>query len=426
MRRLGRMTVTTAMTAVLTMVFTQTASATSQWARKYGMSCTTCHSAFPRLNDYGERFMWNGYQDPDSEEPDGAGKGKKTINDNLQIDRVSNLLGFRLNVTPVQWNANTLTKDGEPVDQWTIGNANWIQFFVAGSITKNISFFTEMQFEEQEFHFSWYKLRFHNLGGTTLGNVETGNLSPRDYGCYPNRLRIMGPVKGDIFLVKSSNGATSDEQTASNMSSARPGIQYYGYKGPFMGWAGVSPGKNDGVKNTGVETNQELSYWGGLRMNLPESMESAFEGSGVSVWALQGTDTADFAAATQTYENKFTRYSIETAIRYKAFELMAAYAMGNDENWNLDATNMGVDYNGVSLVAGYMSTLPNGKNLHYALQYDKVISDDVASLEKEFITPSISYFPVENIRIGLYARVDTERSGDNNRSTAFMNVRTMF
>jgi len=48
------------------------ANATSQWARKYKTSCSTCHNAFPRLNYYGERFMLNGYQDPDAESPDGG------------------------------------------------------------------------------------------------------------------------------------------------------------------------------------------------------------------------------------------------------------------------------------------------------------------------------------------------------------------
>ncbi|HEY3411801.1 MAG TPA: hypothetical protein VGM51_01960 [Armatimonadota bacterium] len=32
------------------------------FARKYGFNCTMCHSNFPRLNDYGQRYRMNGYR----------------------------------------------------------------------------------------------------------------------------------------------------------------------------------------------------------------------------------------------------------------------------------------------------------------------------------------------------------------------------
>ncbi len=37
------------------------------FARKYGLNCTNCHSGFPRLNDWGQRFRANGYRLPDRE-----------------------------------------------------------------------------------------------------------------------------------------------------------------------------------------------------------------------------------------------------------------------------------------------------------------------------------------------------------------------
>lgn len=38
------------------------------FARKYGFTCTMCHSSFPRLNDFGQRFRNNGYQLPGRED----------------------------------------------------------------------------------------------------------------------------------------------------------------------------------------------------------------------------------------------------------------------------------------------------------------------------------------------------------------------
>src|SRR5690242_7986939 len=34
------------------------------FARKYGVACTTCHLAFPRLNSFGMAFRQNGYRMP--------------------------------------------------------------------------------------------------------------------------------------------------------------------------------------------------------------------------------------------------------------------------------------------------------------------------------------------------------------------------
>ena len=66
--------------------------------------------------------------------------------------------------------------------------------------------------------------------------------------------------------------------------------------------------------------------------------------------------------------------------------------------------------------------------MHYGLQYDVVTSDDVPSLETTYVTPSISFFPRENIRIGFYARMDmtADREDDEKVNDIVLNVRTMF
>ncbi len=42
----------------------QTVSAIPAFARKHGFNCNMCHVAFPKLNDFGQRFRDNGYQIP--------------------------------------------------------------------------------------------------------------------------------------------------------------------------------------------------------------------------------------------------------------------------------------------------------------------------------------------------------------------------
>ncbi len=52
------------------------AGAVPGFARKYGVACTQCHTAWPMLNDYGRQFKLNGYvREPDSKEGVIEGQG---------------------------------------------------------------------------------------------------------------------------------------------------------------------------------------------------------------------------------------------------------------------------------------------------------------------------------------------------------------
>jgi hypothetical protein len=68
--RIVQISLMAAMVAVVTLVissldsFVPRAQAIPAFARKYQTSCTTCHSDFPELNDFGEAFKKNGFKFP--------------------------------------------------------------------------------------------------------------------------------------------------------------------------------------------------------------------------------------------------------------------------------------------------------------------------------------------------------------------------
>jgi len=74
------------------------ASAIPVFARKYGFNCTMCHSNFPRLNDFGQRYRQNGYQLPGRENEEktiletGAPVAAR-INGGFDYDRFENTSG---------------------------------------------------------------------------------------------------------------------------------------------------------------------------------------------------------------------------------------------------------------------------------------------------------------------------------------------
>ena len=82
-----------------------------------------------------------------------------------------------------------------------------------------------------------------------------------------------------------------------------------------------------------------------------------------------------------------------------------------------------------------MQVFESGQSLYYVLQYDNVESDDLAKLEdkdissidRQYVSPSISWFPRENIRIGLYSRLDMRDVNDEAKQNEYyINIRTMF
>src|SRR6201997_2867230 len=54
--------------AVLLLAMVPSGRAIPAFSRKYQTSCTTCHSNYPELNDFGEAFKKNGFKFPKDDE----------------------------------------------------------------------------------------------------------------------------------------------------------------------------------------------------------------------------------------------------------------------------------------------------------------------------------------------------------------------
>lgn len=384
--------VTISIAFMLCLVFwPSTASATSQWARKHKVECSLCHNGFPRLNTFGEEFMRNGYQMPGEE---------SEAREYLTLGNISDVLGLRLNVTPVSAHLSSKTV--------VFGNPNWVQFFVAGAITKNISVFIENEITTSGAHFSWYKLGFHNLLGTKALNVTFGNLSPLDYSSFSNRLRNPPASKHEFFGIKSSRGKG---EASVDASSARPGMMLFGDVGRFTYYTGLSTGV------ASPKSNNTMNSWVGARYNINASR---IVGTNLSMTYYQGTDVKDGGKATQA-NNEF--YWVMPAVNLRAGQLdfQAAARIGHEDNYLLESgSKVKADgYLGYGLVATYMMG-----RWQPALLYDKIASDAITGTGKELVTLSLSYYPAENIRLAGYYKRDAGDDGKDDQVS--LNFRVMF
>jgi hypothetical protein len=395
------------------------AGATSQWTRKYGVGCTTCHTnAFPRLNYYGEQFQRNGYQDLGTEDGDEA--GKQAIGARLSADEIGNFFGVRLNIVPVRVVTNDLeTGPGDFDTRVDFGSPNWLQLFTAGSIFKNVSIFIETEIPfDGNVHTSWFRLGVHNLFGTPALNIWTGVLDPLELHAASGRLPMIPPVRQEVFYVRSSNGAGDGSL---NLRGGRPAISAYGSAGPLVYHVGVDNGP------ALQDTNTAKNVWGTLRGELPEGV---LEGSSISVWGNWGRDSLIARDATGAFtdeaENDFWRVSPAANLRWQDLDVIAAWVYGRDDNWTLafDGAQRNV-FHGLLLQAGYAVR----EQYHVAAQLDRIWSDDTPALELQKLALAFSYLPREHWRAMVIPRLDllgVSSAHPRRNHEALLAIRTMF
>ena len=148
------------------------ATAIPAFARKYGLPCSACHTAWPELNAFGQRFRDNGYQ---------------LMNDrDSPIWKDPSYIPITFRITP-SWHRESATKqpvDSVPGNGATTGpgtvtvsgfDLSGMDLWTAGTLYKNISFVLLPSADENGFfHFEAAFVRFDNLGGNHWVNFKVG------------------------------------------------------------------------------------------------------------------------------------------------------------------------------------------------------------------------------------------------------------
>src|ERR1700752_1828615 len=146
------------------------ANALPAFARKYGMPCSSCHEAWPKLSPFGQQFKDNGYQmGNDRDAP---------IFQNPAYWPVT----FR--ITPM-WHRESTDKaqvdgsngPGGNEAQITTHGFDWsgLDFHTAGTLAHNISFYVLPASDNTgAFHFEAVWARLDNLAGSPWLNIKLG------------------------------------------------------------------------------------------------------------------------------------------------------------------------------------------------------------------------------------------------------------
>jgi hypothetical protein len=143
------------------------ASALPAFARKYGMPCSSCHEAWPKLSPFGQQFKDNGYQ---------MGNDR-----DAPIFQSPAYWPVTFRITP-QWHRESTNKVA--VDQTASGEAqvtthgfDWsgLDFHTAGTLAKDFSFYVLPSSDNTgAFHFEAVWARLDNIAGSSWLNIKLG------------------------------------------------------------------------------------------------------------------------------------------------------------------------------------------------------------------------------------------------------------
>lgn len=336
--------------SVLSLLMPDHAQAIPAFARKYNVNCTTCHTAPPILNQFGQRFLENGYQLPGTE--DGGIIGKKKLGD-LSLDDVTNYLALRLVGNVVQnWSVKQQNQaEGiENKTEFTFPD-NFV-LFAGGTVTKNVGFMVELGHDvggggsAVERGFVTFNNIGSNVGLHNMVHLRVGKYDPSTFSSYATVRQQLGDV-GESFtggcvafapcaltraglapaafatkfygLYDRSGNVLSPYGASLYNSGAEVGVDIHGR--PFGDWflyqVGILNGANEGFG----DTNKGKDIYGMIRFDYARSQNFS---ANISGYIYHGNSNAKV----QTQEDvNWHRWGVSARATYKMIDVYAAYAI---------------------------------------------------------------------------------------------------
>lgn len=141
------------------------------FARKYSMTCKTCHAPFPKLKAYGEEFAGNGFVIKDKDTP------------RYNIDTGDSFLSLLREIPVALRLEGFITYNNSDSSQWDFTSPYVLKFLSGGEITKNISYYFYFFFSERG-----------EVAGIEDAFVMFNNLFGSDLDFYIGQFQVSDPL----------------------------------------------------------------------------------------------------------------------------------------------------------------------------------------------------------------------------------------
>ncbi|GAB4127501.1 MAG: hypothetical protein Fur0015_01100 [Ignavibacteriales bacterium] len=357
--------------AVILMLITSESLAIPAFARKYNMSCQTCHSPFPKLKPYGDEFAGNGFALADKDAPRYY---VNTGDENLSLLRE---IPFAIRLEGYTTFNNLNSK------KFDFSSPYLIKLLSGGTLTENISYYFYFFFSERG-----------EVAGLEDAFLMFNNLLGQDLDLYVGQFQISDPLfKRELRL------SFEDYQlyrakpfnSKANLTYDRGIMLTYGLPTGTDIVFEVVNGNGIGAANEFkiFEDDKYKNFFGRVSQDITEGIR-------VGAFGYLGKETLTSEVAPGEFQNKFTMWGPDITLNYdKKLELNFQYGERSDDEPFLGVRN--VKTKGMF---GELIYTPKGDESDwYALGLYNWVDSDDASLKTNSLTLGLGYLLKRNIRL---------------------------
>jgi hypothetical protein len=316
------------------------ASALPAFARKYGMPCSSCHEAWPKLSPFGQQFKDNGYQ---------MGNDR-----DAPIYQSPAYWPVTFRITP-QWHresSNKVLVDGtgginSAEAQVTTHGFDWsgLDFHTAGTLAKNISFYVLPSSDNTgAFHFEAVWARLDNVGGSPWLNIKLGKFE-LDNLLSEKRIVTLSGVGGsyqNYHFQPFYRPGVAESSYGFGIGDNQVGIEWLGHSRDDRWRVSASLlSSNDG--SPGLPTSRGYDgFFAASRAfelgSLGLQRVGGFAYIGQAPTYFQFTSDGTGIAGTGIGNKGFQRYGVIGMWYLKKFDITTIYFHGNDSAWLASGT----------------------------------------------------------------------------------------
>jgi hypothetical protein len=349
------------------------AGAVPVFSRKYGTSCVTCHTIFPKLNPFGEAFRLNGYRMPKELEEQlkqpqvslGSESYKKIWPKAVAPSDLPGFAPFAMNVKMTTLYQSIVDASGRQTIKNDFQFPQEVNIFTAGTLGEHFGFFGEVTFGQNpdgsvETEIEHAQLHINSpFGREHLINFKIGKFAPDLEDGFQEMWLMTDNGVDSLFTFNpiGLNGGTglSEEDAGISLPASVQGIELYGvaYHRLFY-TVGVTNGLGPGAAGTVDGNNRKDVYarvdykFGGMGLDgdtkgkaLPSEnwREQSFR-VGILGYAGdgKGIDLPTVDPLVNQQDRRFQRAGLFASWYFKDLNVFGVALHGNDRLRNLDTT----------------------------------------------------------------------------------------
>ncbi len=351
------------------------------FARKYGMTCKTCHSPFPKLKPYGDEFAANGFVLKDQDAP-----RYFVETGDPELSLIRDLpLALRLE--------GYVTYNQGKLEQSDFTTPLLFKLLTGGAITKDVSYYVYYILESGEagkIEDAW--LMFNNVLGSEL-DVTVGQFQV----CDPIFKRELRLTKDDYYIYKVRPGASNIDLTYD-----RGLMLAYGFESGTDVTLEIVNGSGIGASFIGG--NFDDDKYKNVMGRISQDAGEHFRLGAIGYYGREAREFTDDANNLWSLDNKLWMVGGDATITFDPIELNLQYVERNDNkpyfiSTAVNSIDLGVDKKTRGAFAEVVYR-PNGDDSKwYAVGLFNWIESDFSDLNYKTISGHLGYVLRRNIRL---------------------------